>query len=149
MGQADAIDPFSKMCFSQSGEEGHLSHARPVALDPPLPTRPVKTFAEWGYCVFRLGLRYNPAYPNIGARGINFYAIGHPAQTNQEEYIALLAADKNAGLLYAWLYFSFPIPLCGDLMATTIAYTTFSTSILHFLEYHDTSQCSLHHLKKS
>jgi hypothetical protein len=108
-----------------------------------VPIRQVKTFAKWGDCIFRLGLGDNPAYPNIGARDINFYAIGHPAQANQEGYIALLAADKNAGLLYAWLYFSFPIPLRGDLMAPTITNTTFSTSILHFSEYHNTCSSSM------
>lgn len=100
MGEADAIDPSTKMCFFDSGGGGHSSHARPVELQPRGGNRRVKTLEELGYEAVSLGFRSNPARP-IGAFQIEFYMIRLPSQRVQRGYIALLAADGNGGLLYA------------------------------------------------
>lgn len=100
MGEADAIDSSTKMCFSDSYGGGHSSHARPVELQPRGGNRRVKTLAELGYeqpLLLDPGL--NPAYP-IGAYQIDFYKIRHPAQRDPDDFIAVLAADAAAGLLY-------------------------------------------------
>lgn len=96
MGEADAIDPSTEMCFFDSDGE------RPVELQPRGGNRRVKTLAELGYEASLLGPQPNPARP-IGAYDIEFYTIRLAFGPGQGGYIGLLAADGNAGLLYAWI----------------------------------------------
>lgn len=102
MGEADAIDPSTEMCFFDSDGEGSSSHAHPVELQPLEPARPVYTLAELGYEASRHGFPLNRARP-IGALDLEFYTIRLPPHLDRGWFIALLAADGNTGLLYAWI----------------------------------------------